>query len=134
VISSILGQITESLAYTYNAYGISKAAVNFVTKKIDQEDARVTAFPIQRVFRSTLRSSYRLIIADIFHRLSIRSPGVVDTDMGRSGAASVGMTTEQLGAITPDESARGILNVIHGSTKKKHGGRFWDYTGTELTY
>jgi NAD(P)-dependent dehydrogenase (short-subunit alcohol dehydrogenase family) len=47
VISSALGQIAESLPYSYNAYGISKAAVNYVAKKIDQEDAGVTAFPIQ---------------------------------------------------------------------------------------
>jgi NAD(P)-dependent dehydrogenase (short-subunit alcohol dehydrogenase family) len=47
VISSVLGQIAESLPYPYNAYGISKAAVNFIAKKIDQEDERVMAFPVQ---------------------------------------------------------------------------------------
>lgn len=47
VISSVLGQIAESLPYTYNAYGISKAAVSFVAKKINQETQQVTAFPVQ---------------------------------------------------------------------------------------
>jgi len=47
VISSVLGQIAESLPYTYNAYGVSKAAVNFIAKKIHQETPQVIAFPIQ---------------------------------------------------------------------------------------
>jgi hypothetical protein len=49
VVSSLLGQIAESLPFPYNAYGLSKAAVNFVVKKIDQEDSAVTAFPMQCV-------------------------------------------------------------------------------------
>lgn len=47
VISSLLGQIAESLPYTYNAYGLSKAAVNFIAKKIDQEVPGVISFPLQ---------------------------------------------------------------------------------------
>jgi norsolorinic acid ketoreductase len=47
VISSMLGQVTESLPWPHDAYGLSKAAVNFVIKKIDQETEHVIAFPIQ---------------------------------------------------------------------------------------
>ena len=47
VISSMLGQVTESLPWPHNAYGLSKAAVNFIVKKIDQETEGVAAFPIQ---------------------------------------------------------------------------------------
>jgi NAD(P)-dependent dehydrogenase (short-subunit alcohol dehydrogenase family) len=47
VISSVLGQIADSQPYTYNAYGISKAAVNFIAKKIDQEVPGVISFPVQ---------------------------------------------------------------------------------------
>lgn len=47
VISSVLGQIAESTPYTYNAYGLSKAAVNFLAKKIDQETPQLIAFPVQ---------------------------------------------------------------------------------------
>jgi norsolorinic acid ketoreductase len=59
---------------------------------------------------------------------------MVDTDMGKSGAASLGMTVEQLGAISPSDSVRGILSVVDVATKNKHGGRFWSYTGDEMTY
>jgi norsolorinic acid ketoreductase len=47
VISSLIGQVTNALPYPVNAYGISKAAVNFVVKKIDMEDEKVAAFPVQ---------------------------------------------------------------------------------------
>jgi len=59
VISSMLGQVTESLPWPHNAYGLSKAAVNFVTKKIDQETENVVSFPIQYVSSSSLVSSKR---------------------------------------------------------------------------
>jgi NAD(P)-dependent dehydrogenase (short-subunit alcohol dehydrogenase family) len=42
-ISSVLGQIEESLPYPYNSYGLTKAALNFVAKKIDQEVPGVTS-------------------------------------------------------------------------------------------
>lgn len=54
--------------------------------------------------------------------------------MGKAGAASVGLTTEQLGAITPLASVEGILSVVDVATKATHGGKFWSYTGEELTY
>jgi len=47
VISSLLGQIAESLPWPHNAYGLSKAGVNFVAKKIDQEHETIISFPIQ---------------------------------------------------------------------------------------
>ena len=62
------------------------------------------------------------------------SPGMVDTDMGQSGAASVGMTTKEMGFISTTASAEGILAVVDVATKGTHGGRFWDYNGIELTY
>jgi len=59
---------------------------------------------------------------------------MVDTDMGQAGAASVGLTTKEMGFISSTESAKGILAVIDASTKETHGGKFWDYNGAELTY
>jgi norsolorinic acid ketoreductase len=47
IISSILGQITEASEYSYDAYGISKAAANFVAKKLSQEVSGLIAFPMQ---------------------------------------------------------------------------------------
>lgn len=59
---------------------------------------------------------------------------MVDTDMGKAGAASIGLTTEQLGAISPSESVAGILKLVDNATKEKTGGKFWSYTGDEMTY
>jgi hypothetical protein len=39
-----------------------------------------------------------------------------------------------IGGILPEESAAGILNVVDNSTKATHSGRFWSYTGEEMTY
>jgi hypothetical protein len=47
VISSVLGQITEASDYSYDAYGISKVAVNFVAKKLSQEVPELISFPMQ---------------------------------------------------------------------------------------
>ena len=47
VISSIAGQITDLTPYPVTAYGTSKAAVNYIVKKIDQENERLAAFPVQ---------------------------------------------------------------------------------------
>jgi norsolorinic acid ketoreductase len=59
---------------------------------------------------------------------------VVDTDMGKAGAAALGLTVQQFGGISSEDSAQGMLNVIDNATKETHGGKFWSYTGDELTY
>jgi hypothetical protein len=54
--------------------------------------------------------------------------------MGKAGAAMLGLTTEDINAISPQDSASGMLSVIDNATKETHGGKFWSYTGDELTY
>jgi norsolorinic acid ketoreductase len=61
------------------------------------------------------------------------SPGMVNTDMGRTGAKAFGLKIKDI-AITPLESVTGILSVIHKATKETHGGKFWSYTGKQMTY
>jgi len=39
-----------------------------------------------------------------------------------------------IGGISPLESANGMLNVVDISTKETHSGKFWSYTGEEMTY
>jgi NAD(P)-dependent dehydrogenase (short-subunit alcohol dehydrogenase family) len=46
-ISSVIGQITDSGPWVYNAYGLSKAGANFFAKKLNQEVSDVISFPIQ---------------------------------------------------------------------------------------
>lgn len=45
VTSSTMGQITNMLPFPVTAYGISKAAVNYIAKRIDLEAKGVCAFP-----------------------------------------------------------------------------------------
>lgn len=47
VISSLIGKINDAIPYSYIAYGASKAAVNYITKKLDQETPDLIAFPVQ---------------------------------------------------------------------------------------
>lgn len=48
--------------------------------------------------------------------------------------AKMGMTPEDLGAITTDESAKGVLDVIDIAIKESHGGKFWDNLGALIPH
>lgn len=52
VVSSNFGQIADmdKAPFPNLSYGTSKAGVNFVVSKINQEDPDIIAFPIQCVF------------------------------------------------------------------------------------
>lgn len=47
VISTLIAKITDAIPYSYIAYGASKAALNYITKKLDQETPDLIAFPVQ---------------------------------------------------------------------------------------
>lgn len=85
------------------AYGTSKAALNFVTKRIHLEhsDEGFIAFPIH--------------------------PGTVNTDMGKAAAPVFGLTEFP---VLPKDSAKGVLEVVDAATAKE-SGRFWNFDGTE---
>ena len=60
------------------------------------------------------------------------SPGTVETDMAKlSREKDPAMVELQKAfpAITPEESARGILEHVDISTRETHGGQFVDYSG-----
>jgi len=46
-ISSTCGQIADSLPFPYDGYGLSKAGLNYIAKKINQEVQGVISFPLQ---------------------------------------------------------------------------------------
>jgi norsolorinic acid ketoreductase len=54
--------------------------------------------------------------------------------MGNSGADVFGMSLDEMGAITTQESVSSLLAVIDKATKTSHGGKFWNYTGEQLVY
>ncbi|POS68671.1 aflatoxin biosynthesis ketoreductase nor-1 [Diaporthe helianthi] len=89
----------------YNAaYGPSKAAVHWLTIRINAEEDFLTAFVIH--------------------------PGFVQTEMGNNAArTALGIEKAALGV---DESCDGIVKVIDAATKGSHGGRFWDNKGNNM--
>ena len=102
-ISSLVGAITNMLDVPETAYGTSKAALNFVTKRIHLEHSHegFIAFPIH--------------------------PGTVNTDMGQAAAPVFGLTEFP---VLPLDSAKGVLTVVDAATANE-SGRFWNFDGTE---
>ncbi|TRM63741.1 hypothetical protein BD626DRAFT_548079 [Schizophyllum amplum] len=88
------------------AYGMSKAALNWVTRKLHHDNPDMTIFPI--------------------------NPGGVETDASREMLVhepALAQLWEQYPLIQVDESARGILEQVDVATRETHGGQFVDYTG-----
>ncbi|KAI5892431.1 NAD(P)-binding protein [Schizophyllum commune H4-8] len=107
-VTSGIGSITIAAQLPVNVYpyGASKAALNWVTRKLHHDFPDFVIFPI--------------------------SPGTVETDMAKlSREKDPAMVALQKAfpAITPEESARGILENVDNSTRETHGGQFVDYSG-----
>ncbi|KAI9639450.1 uncharacterized protein MKK02DRAFT_39748 [Dioszegia hungarica] len=65
-------------------------------------------------------------------KIDVDYPDIISFPLHAS--EQLGATLEQLGAITPAESATGILSLIDKATKETHGGKFWNVDGTELAW
>ncbi len=108
-ISSAVGSITlsEQVSFTGISYGASKAALNFVTKRIHLESAgsNLVAFAL--------------------------NPGWVKTSMGEFAANTLGIDQP---VMTVQESVDGILKVTDEATREKSGGKFLQFNGTELPW
>ncbi|KAI0128339.1 putative aflatoxin biosynthesis ketoreductase nor-1 [Xylariales sp. AK1849] len=82
------------------AYGPTKAAAHWLTKRINTEEKNITSFAIH--------------------------PGWVATDMGNLGASNVGLREAPTSI---KDSAGGILEITKKATKDTHGGTFWQFDG-----
>jgi len=107
VISSGAGSITrtEVNRLEVTAYGCSKAAVNYMTRKIHFEQPQLITLPM--------------------------SPGWVSTDMGSRTAKRIGKTD---GMIDVQTSVSGMLSVIDKADKENYSGRFWSYEEKEMPW
>ncbi|TRM62850.1 hypothetical protein BD626DRAFT_496689 [Schizophyllum amplum] len=107
-ISSVMGSVTIAPEFPtiQMAYGMSKAALNWVVRKLHQDNPDMTIFPI--------------------------NPGGVDTP-GFADLMSqdpiLSKIIEQTPLISVEESVRGILEQVDAATRETHGGKFVDYTG-----
>ena len=104
-VSSGVGMIGNMLPLPSAVYGTSKAALNFLTKRIhkDYHQEGLIAFPLH--------------------------PGLVPTPNGQP-VIDMGIK----GAIEPEDSARAVLKLIDNAGPEE-GGRFWDAsTGKEFSW
>ncbi|KAL3421809.1 aflatoxin biosynthesis ketoreductase nor-1 [Phlyctema vagabunda] len=106
-ISSSAGSIggMDLVPFPNGVYGPSKAMLNYLVRKIDQEHPDLTAFSI--------------------------SPGWVQTELGNAGAVVFGL---EKASITVEESVTGVVKLIDGATREKTSGRFLNYTGEEFPW
>ncbi|KAF9482909.1 NAD(P)-binding protein [Pholiota conissans] len=109
-ISSGAGSIAmiESTPVETSAYSMSKAALNWVTRKIHYENEWLVAYP--------------------------QCPGAVDTDMFKGFIATEKTGTmkvvfEKYPQRQPDEAARMLVTAITTSTREGDGGQFHNVEG-----
>ncbi|GJN90827.1 hypothetical protein Rhopal_003841-T1 [Rhodotorula paludigena] len=117
VVSSALGSIALGFPFESDAYGISKAAVNYAVKRISLylgQNDRINAY--------------------VLH------PGVVTSDMGLHATTSVadsgaGFEFPPDLLISPEQSAKFIADLVDNASLEKTGGKFWDATtGNEIPW
>ncbi|KAK9365370.1 hypothetical protein V1509DRAFT_633234 [Lipomyces kononenkoae] len=106
VITSLLGSITEidNFPLPNAAYASSKAAINFIARKLHFEHEKLLVITI--------------------------NPGWVQTDMGNAGAAANGLAEAP---VTLQDSVTGIVSKIEGVTSATSGS-FFSYDQIEIPW
>lgn len=109
MISSALGSVglQDDYMMDMTAYGMSKAALNWVASRIHREEDRLVVFPVV--------------------------PGWVQTAMGNKAAESVGLSSKDV-PITLDESVRTLMILFDKADKTTYSGNFWDHTDVKLPW
>ncbi|MCJ1420680.1 hypothetical protein MMC32_007039 [Xylographa parallela] len=107
LVSSFLGSLGDMEKYQLPvlSYGASKAAANYMIRKIHFEYPKLTIFSM--------------------------SPGWVQTEMGNGAAEHVGMSEAPH---TIQQSCQGIQSQIDEATKEKSSGLFLSFDGTTVPW
>lgn len=103
VLASIAGM--GDLPMPMTAYSVSKAALNYIVRKIHFENEWLVAFVI--------------------------SPGWVQTDMGNAGAKASGMDAAPG---TTEQSVKGIVGKIDGADRASASGQFLSFDNEKLKW
>ncbi|THV45522.1 hypothetical protein BGAL_0479g00080 [Botrytis galanthina] len=105
-MGSTAGAIANQIPIRNAAYGPSKAAVNWLTVRINAEDDWLNAF--------------------------VMAPGWVATDLGYEGAQSLGFDDDFINQnlISTNVSCDGMMKVYADSSKERHGGKMVMYDGS----
>ncbi|KAL9091308.1 MAG: hypothetical protein Q9165_004942 [Trypethelium subeluteriae] len=106
-MSSNLGSIglMEYVPGPWLAYGVSKAGLNFLTRKIHFENEWLTA--------------------------EVLSPGWVQTDMGAFAAKAIGM---EGAPVTMQDSIQGVMKAIDEASREKTSGAFISHEGQSVPW
>ncbi|KAG8979572.1 hypothetical protein FRB94_011593 [Tulasnella sp. JGI-2019a] len=104
LISTAAASLGAPFPMQNSAYGASKAAANFISAKIHQENKNLTVLTI--------------------------SPGWVQTEMGNQGAVANGM---EAAPVTISDSVAGILKTVLRATREE-SGKFWDHEGNQIVW
>ncbi|KAF7960108.1 hypothetical protein EAE96_001707 [Botrytis aclada] len=104
-IGSTAGMITNQLPIPNGAYGPSKAAIHWLTKRMNVENPPLNAF--------------------------VLDPGWCQTELGNAGAVYFGMDQA---AVSVEDSCALMVPLITKSTKESHGGKLWSYEAGQLEW
>jgi norsolorinic acid ketoreductase len=122
--------LTNLIPLPNGPYGSSKAALNFVTKRIAQEEEKngLIAFPLTPGKRP-LPAVCSLVpkASDAEQREQL---GWVATDLGNHGAKAFGLDVAPLSL---EDSVKGIVSVIR-SADMSTSGKFMGYDGKETAW
>ncbi|KAI4863051.1 NAD(P)-binding protein [Hypoxylon rubiginosum] len=106
-MGSVAGKLEEQPDVANTAYAIPKAAVHWVTKRINQEEDWLTAI--------------------VLH------PGWVLTDMGIAASKGTGISLENFNT-SLDDSCDGMVHLIDVATKESQGGKFFSWEGEQESW
>jgi len=106
-VTSTVGSIGEMdrIPMISTAYGASKAALNYITRKIHFEYPDIITFPI--------------------------NPGWLKTEMGNAGAEAHGMTEAP---VEVEDGVKGIVSQIDKATRENSSGKFITFDGAEPSW
>jgi len=104
VISSTVGSIGDMMPVPFFGYGLSKAAVNYLVRKLHFENPALTAMAL--------------------------NPGWVQTSMGDGAARGVGIDAAPM---TLEESVGKLAGLVDGASREKSGS-FVDVSGEVLAW
>jgi short-subunit dehydrogenase len=107
-------------------YSTSKAAVNHLTLKLQQENPDLTIFPIWYVL-SPRCTTIRLLLTIYY------SPGPVQTDMGYEAATALGVNMDEFG-LPVDESVKRVLAQIEKTEYQEDRKVLWSAMGKEVPF
>ncbi|EKG16351.1 Short-chain dehydrogenase/reductase SDR [Macrophomina phaseolina MS6] len=106
-LGSPMGSISamETRPFPMSAYGVSKAFVHYITRKIHLEHQDIISFSVD--------------------------PGFVQTDMGNAGAAFFGMKEA---TTTISDSVNFIVSTVDSATREKTSGHFPTIEGGDFAW